>query len=90
MLCPQRSFKPDSLNAVQGLAAALLTHDNPAVALGEASGRARLSTLGCAMLATVLRLPKVGLQICHAAFPDACSRPRLAESSPSAHLSNIQ
>ncbi len=44
---------------VQGLAASLLVHDSPAIKLGDPAGRARLSTLGCAMLATVLRLPKV-------------------------------
>ena len=44
---------------VQGLAASLLVHDSPAVTLGDPVGRVRLSTLGCAMLATVLRLPKV-------------------------------
>lgn len=43
----------------QGLAASLLVHDSPAVKLGDPAGRARLSTLGCTMLATVLRLPKV-------------------------------
>ncbi|CAL8466393.1 g5929 [Coccomyxa elongata] len=42
----------------QGLAASLLVHDSPAIKLGGPAGRARLSTLGCAMLATVLRLPK--------------------------------
>ncbi|BDA51236.1 Nucleolar protein 9 [Coccomyxa sp. Obi] len=42
----------------QGLAASLLVHDSPAITLGDPAGRARLSTLGCAMLATVLRLPK--------------------------------
>lgn len=47
---------------LQGLAASLLTHDSPAIKLGDPAGRARLSTLGCAMLATVLRLPKVRRQ----------------------------
>lgn len=42
---------------VQGLAGALLTADTAGVALGQAG---RLSVLGCAMLATVLRMPKVG------------------------------
>ena len=44
--------------ALQGPAAALLTLDCSA-ALGDAGGRARLSTLGAAMLSTVLRFDKV-------------------------------
>ncbi len=55
---------------MQGLAASLLTHDSPAIKLGDPAGRARLSTLGCAMLGTVLRLPKVCSQGYTPLLPD--------------------
>ncbi|BDA51149.1 Nucleolar protein 9 [Coccomyxa sp. Obi] len=42
----------------QGLAASLLVLDSPSIKLGNPSGRAGLSTLGGAMLSTVLSLPK--------------------------------
>ena len=43
---------------LQGPAAALLTLDCPAK-LGEHAGKARLSTLGAAMLSTLMRFDKV-------------------------------
>ena len=60
-------------HALQGPAAALLTLDCSA-ALGGAGGRARLSTLGAAMLSTVLRFDKVTVSSTAFLHPSGHSR----------------
>ena len=62
-------MRPDggSVLMLQGPAAALLTLDCTA-RLGEQPGRARLSTLGAAMLSTMMRFDKV----LHSVSSDDC------------------
>ena len=57
-LCRDSATPSQRSSVLQGPAAALLALDCSA-ALGDAGGRARLSTLGAAMLSAVLRFDKV-------------------------------
>ena len=65
---------------MQGPAAALLTLDCPAK-LGENAGRARLSTLGAAMLSTLMRFDKVAISG-SSPFLLLVGTPRLRPCSP--------